>query len=230
MHSGDVIPIKKTQVKQKGKDVDVFVIPAIAMKQSDGSSAKIPHPYGHDNIVFRTLDEAIKKIDLAGFGYAVDSKEVPSKVVRESIQNLTLYDAISPLIELLNDANSSVVVSAAYALGEIKSREAIEPLIAILGKEDQVIRHNACEALGKIGLPALRLLIESLESDDWVTRNSAAIGIGEIIKYHKVNIKVAVPSLVSLLKDEKWIVRASVAHTLGKIAAYLSDLEYEKYK
>lgn len=226
-YSSNIIPIKKSSITRNGKTTEVFIIPALAMRQPDGTTRKIPHPQGYDSLTYKTMEEATKAIDLAGFGHSVDNKEVPAKEVHKQVAP-SLSMTLIPLLTALKDSNNNVIASAAYALGELRSVEAINPLIELLGKDDNEVRTASAEALGKIGYPALRAVIELMEDSNWVSRNSAAIAIREMLKYNKINIMTALPSLTSLLSDENWIVRSSAATTIGKIAQYLRSEEADK--
>lgn len=219
------IPIKKSVIKRGDKESEVFVVPAIPLNQPDGGIKKVPHPQGYENMIFNNLSSAIETISLAGFGYTYDDKNVPAQGVPETILP-DLSIAIAPLLDLLNNPNHSAVASAAYALGELRSSQAIIPLISILGKEDPLIRKNSTEALAKIGDIAIRYLIEALNDTNWITRNSASIALGEMTNYDTSNIINAVQPLTKRLQDSNWIVRSSAANSIGKIAAYIK-LKYK---
>jgi HEAT repeat protein len=57
---------------------------------------------------------------------------------------------VKPLIEALKDNHTWVRHGAAWALGEIRSVDAIEPLRQALSDNDEITRSKAAEALGKI--------------------------------------------------------------------------------
>ena len=216
----DLIPIRKSKIKKDGKDVEVYLVSAISMQTPDGKSKKIPHPNGYDSIVFRTVEKAIEAIDFAGFGYKLDDQNVPPSGVQVSITP-DLTTAIDPLLKMLKENNRGAVAAAAFALGEVRTTKAIKPLIELLGEDDQPIRTNATEALAKIGDPAVRGLIEALEDPNWVTRNSAAIGLGELVNYSSGKILRAIQPLTNRLDDKNWIVKSSAATSIGKIAAFM---------
>ena len=216
----DLIPIKKTKITRDGKEIEAFMVSAIPMQKPDGTVKKIPHPQGYDTIIFKTMEKAIEAIDLAGFGYTTDDKQVPASEIKMGVTpDLSL--AIEPLLEMLKDPNPGAVASAAYALGELKTDRAIKPLIEIIGVDDHNIRKNATIALAKIGDPAIRGLLNALEDDNWVTRNSASIAFGELVNYSRGNVLKAIQPLTKRLKDNNWIVKSSAATSLGKIAEFI---------
>lgn len=218
----DLIPIKKSKMKKNNKEVEVYIVPAISIQISGGTAKKIPHPQGFDNLVFKSLDSAVEAINLAGFGYVFEDKQVPPSEIPTSITP-DLRRAVDPLLEMLKDDNPGAVASAAYALGELRSTEAIKPLLEILGQDDMAIRKNATEALAKIGDPAIRGLIEALSDKNWVVRNSAATALGEMINFASIKIVAAVQPLTRALEDSNWIVKSSAATSIGKISAFLRD-------
>ncbi|MEW5819294.1 MAG: HEAT repeat domain-containing protein [Cyanobacteriota bacterium] len=218
----DIVHIRKTKVNKDGVEKEVYLVSAIPMQKPDGSVKKIPHPQGYDNIAFKTLEKAIEALDIAGFGYSIDDKQVPPSEIRSSITP-DLSSAVDPLLDMLKDANSGAIASAAYALGELRAHEAIKPLIQILGEDDPVIRKNATEALAKIGDPAINALINALESENWVVRNSASIALGELVNYSHGKILRAISHLTKRLRDSNWIVRSSAATSIGKIAEFVRN-------
>jgi HEAT repeat protein len=65
------------------------------------------------------------------------------------------------LISQLQDADAGVRWRAAYTLGQLKAKKAVEPLIAALEDQDPHVRGRTAEALGLIGSrSALRALRE----------------------------------------------------------------------
>jgi hypothetical protein len=218
----DLIPVRKSTINKSGKEEETFIVPAISMRKSDGTSAKVPHPQGPNSLVFKSLEKAIEAIDRAGFGYIYDEKQVPASDVPLTF-NTDLTGAVDPLLEMLKDSNSSIVASAAYALGELKTERAIKPLLGVLGVDDQLVRKNAVEALAKIGDPAVRGIIEALDDNNWVTRNSASIALGEMVNHSGRKVLYAIQPLIKRLKDSNWIVRSSAATSLGKIAAFIRE-------
>lgn len=123
--------------------------------------------------------------------------------------------AVPALIECLTKDPSSV--AAAEALGRIGPRAtaAVDPLTKLLRDEKGEIRTWLAEALYRISGDDefLQLLIDALDSKDWMTQDSAAILLGNIGS----KAKVAVPGLNRLREHPKMYVRQHAAEALRKI-------------
>ncbi len=119
--------------------------------------------------------------------------------------------AVDGLIRALADTDSSVLRSAALALGVIGDKRAVGPLIRALADTDSWVRRSAAWALGHIGDSAVEPLIQALaDTDSWV-RSSAAGALGHI------GDKRAVEPLIRVLADSDPDVRWSAAWALGLI-------------
>lgn len=90
---------------------------------------------------------------------------------------------IAPLIARLRDDAPRVRATAAWALGEIESRDAVRPLIAALADADALVRESAARALGEIeDSAAVPALTDLLKSDrDATVRRAVAWALGEIL-------------------------------------------------
>jgi HEAT repeat protein len=126
--------------------------------------------------------------------------------------------AVESLIQALRDDDITVRYLAARTLGEIKDERAVEVLIpalkdegSIIGNHISYVRVKAAEALGKIGEPAVELLIQALNDDDNNVRYLAAWALGEI------RDKRAVESLNQLLNDSDANVRETAKESMKKI-------------
>jgi HEAT repeat protein len=87
--------------------------------------------------------------------------------------------AVAPLIELLSHRNSDVRSLAAYTLGRIGSRTAVEPLIGLLG--DRQVLLQTANALGDIGDPkACEPLLDALIREEKMTRGPNAEQAGRV--------------------------------------------------
>jgi len=81
----------------------------------------------------------------------------------------------------LNDEDSDVRRSAAYALGKIRNEAAVEALLQALNDEDSDVRRSTAYALGKIrNEAAVEALLQALNDEDSNVRRSAAYALGEI--------------------------------------------------
>ena len=83
--------------------------------------------------------------------------------------------AVPALIRALRDSDLRVRCVAAWALGELGDRRAVEPLIAALKDEWEVVRRIAAEVLGKLGdARAVEPLKELLGDEQDFVRAAAA--------------------------------------------------------
>ncbi len=80
---------------------------------------------------------------------ALDNPEIN----RKCAYNLTRINEVStnPLIDALNHEKPIVRQEAAWALGEIGTREVLNPLLNSLNDKDCKVKYNTIEAIGKIG-------------------------------------------------------------------------------
>lgn len=216
----NLIPISKKKVIKDGAETELFIVPAMSFTQVDGRIRTFPHPEGRETLTFQSYEDAVKSISLAGY----DS--ISPQVTAYSKPNITENElVVNSLIELLKDRNNDVVASAALALGEIGDDKSVMPLVEILGVDDMNIRRNAIESLAKIGNPAIPVLIKALEDQNWVTRNSAAIALGEMSNFDMINLKTVIKPLISRLNDNQPIVKCSATVALGKICKKIKDQE-----
>ncbi len=209
----DIIPIKKNKVKKNGSEIEVYTIPALSINLSDKVAKKVPHPNGNSTMSFSTLEKAINAIQLAGYRYR-DGGRI---VMPRAIDTTGLVDIKQPLISLLNDKSSSVVLSAIFALGEINCKEAITPLINLLEKDDNTVRDKVIQSLAKIGLPAINPLLASINDENWIKRNAALTCIGEISELHPLDPHKILESIINKLEDPQPVVRSSAALALAKV-------------
>jgi len=119
--------------------------------------------------------------------------------------------AVEPLIETMNEKDSSVRVLAVMTLGRLRDARALEPLIQALKDEDREVRSQAVGALVRMGKPAVEQLIQTLKDKDPNVRGDAVLILREIGDVR------AVAPLAEALKDEDKDVRLAAALALGKI-------------
>jgi HEAT repeat protein len=125
--------------------------------------------------------------------------------------------AIPPLIQALQnedyeDYEVQVRVREAACEALVKiGAPAVPHLIQALGDWDSGVRAAACEALVKIGAPAVPHLIQALGDGDRDVRVAACRALGEI------GDGQAVPHLIQALGDRDWYVRAAACRALGQI-------------
>ena len=219
----NIIPITKKNVIKDGEQVEVYIIPAMCFTQPDGKVKKVPHPDGTGTLTFQTLTKAVDAITLAGFNYSLQNMEIQTAKPQNYSYSEQL-NVVESLINLLRDKNHGVIESAIYALGEINSEEAIKPLLQFFGKDDNGLRKQAIDALAKIGLSAIPHLIDALKDQNWMTRNSAAICLGEMSNHHN-NLVITISPLIGALNDSQSTVRGSAAISLGKIYKKIKIVE-----
>ena len=131
------------------------------------------------------------------------------------------------LIELLDDSDSDVRSSAAYALGNIGSDKATNSLTKALEDSDWGVQFSAAYALGNIGSDkATDSLIKALDDSDSDVRSTAADALG------KIGSDKATDSLIKALDDSDRNVRSTAAEALGKIGndkatdSLINDLDH----
>ena len=158
----------------------------------------------------------------------------PSAIVRataaHAVLSLSANEAIAALAPLLNDKSEFVRQEVAYALGQTRSRSAIQPLIASLSNDKQAsVRAAAAVALGQIGdASAVASLAGMLghsssteksakkkrvkRENEFVLR-AAARALGQI------GSPAGVPILIEALSDENNVadLRREAAYALGLI-------------
>lgn len=118
--------------------------------------------------------------------------------------------AVPVLVSLLEARNIGARVHAAYALGRIRSRDALGPLHAAAHSKGASVRAAVAEALGSIqakdSVPTLlRLLVDT----NWAVRRSAAEALG------RIGDPVATDALIVALSDEDPEVRGAAADAVA---------------
>ncbi|HEY9726971.1 MAG TPA: HEAT repeat domain-containing protein, partial [Chroococcales cyanobacterium] len=84
----------------------------------------------------------------------------------------------------------------------------VAPLIEKLTDNDFRVRHDAADAIAKIGSPAVPFLIEALKSENQQVRWRAASALGQI----GAEAASAVPALLVTLQDEDEYIRRIAAY------------------
>jgi HEAT repeat protein len=152
--------------------------------------------------------------------------------------------AVDPLLAVLQDrtATPEMRTAAASALGMIGDPRAIKGLALLLRDERYFVREQASRALGRIGEPAVDLLLEMASSSTPATREGAVEALGstgskraidkvvEALTDSNANVRSAavrslgesgseraVPHLISLMRDESSALRAQAAASLGRL-------------
>ncbi|MGB7443992.1 MAG: HEAT repeat domain-containing protein [Coleofasciculaceae cyanobacterium] len=110
---------------------------------------------------------------------------------------------------------SLCLLSSSNSWAQPVSTSQIAPLIRQLTDSDFRVRHDAADAVVKIGSPAVPALIEALNDENKQVRWRAASALGDI----GAEASSAVPTLIETLQDEDEYVRRIAAFSLGKIGS-----------
>jgi HEAT repeat protein len=89
----------------------------------------------------------------------------------------------------------------------------VAPLIEKLTDTDFRVRHDAADAIAKIGSPAVPFLINALKAENQQVRWRAASALADI----GAEASAAVPTLLTTLHDQDEYIRRIAAYALGKI-------------
>lgn len=218
------VSIKKEEDKATGEIQ--YIVNALLFESKNGQQRKIPHPLGSSTIVFKTLEEAKKAIELAGFLYILPdgTQEMPELPLGEvSDYDKRIFDA---LIEQTKDLNPNIVATAISSLSEINDKKCLELYIEKIGEENENIRTNSIEAIFKYGLEALPLIFASLQNENWVKRNSAIICLEKFCEFHNAPLDKIIENLLMMMKDSNPIVKCSAIKALG--VAYKASKKEKK--
>ena len=213
---------KKTQIIN-GQEVEVYIVPALSFQRKDNPNPKkIPHPLGKDFLIFESIEEAQQAIEHSGFTCTIpytNKKPLTKQSHHTSYDNLIL----DSLINLVEDISPNVAASAIFALGEIANPQTINLLIQKIGEDNEIIRTNAIDAVVKCGSIAFNKLLQTLEDENWVKRNSAIICLNKLLDNPEIDIHKMIMPLLKRLGDKNSIVKSSTALTLGKIYKTLKE-------
>jgi HEAT repeat protein len=154
--------------------------------------------------------------------------------------------AVEPLLAVLQErsATPEMRTASASALGMIGDPRAIKGLALLLRDERYFVRQRAAQALGRIGEPAVDLLLEMSSSSTPATREAAVEALGSTASKRAVDRVIeslsdsnsnvrsaavralgesssesAVPHLMALLRDESSALRGQAAASLAKLGA-----------
>ena len=161
-----------------------------------------------------------------------DAAVIVRATAARAVLSLPADEAVAMLLLLLQDKNEFVRRETAYALGQTRSRAAVEALATALARDKESgVRGAAAVALGQIGdesaVPVLteaigrriarsgflnRITFRRTEENEFV-RRASAVALGQI------KSRAAVPALISALQNEHAgdDVRREAARSLGLI-------------
>ena len=142
---------------------------------------------------------------IPGFDYFVrKSTAQAGKIVSATV--------IPGFLQLLEDADSAVRGSAAYALGKIGSEMAIPGLLQLMKDAEFTVSGSAAESLGQIGsATVIPHLLELLKDPNSAFGGGASYALGQI------GNATVIPHLLKLLEDPDSAVRRGIAYALGQI-------------
>ena len=120
-------------------------------------------------------------------------------------------EAVTMLIETLEDDEEMVRSGAALALGELKAEAAVEALAHLLTADPSASGNHAADALAKIGPPSVQVLIKAMTQEDARVRRRAAKAL------IPVESKKAIPVLFEALEDESYMVRHYAEEALRRM-------------
>jgi HEAT repeat protein len=118
-------------------------------------------------------------------------------------------EAISTLLQMLNDPGPKVRALAISHLGALDGVNFANALLPFLADEDTTVQKNLVEVLRTIGEYVESRLIQEMSSTNPTIRANVAKALNGL------KSKEAVRSLISALKDEALYVRAFAAESLG---------------
>jgi HEAT repeat protein/thiol-disulfide isomerase/thioredoxin len=136
-------------------------------------------------------------------------------------------EALGPLAELVNDADSLVAESAARALSEVGGDQAIPAMAALLAASDSNLRMTAAQALGHTKSDdAIKPLLTVADDPNEVVACTALAALQEARSSQEgTPASGPVPEEISAalrqcLGDPRWRVRAAAAEAAGKMNAH----------
>ncbi len=133
-------------------------------------------------------------------------------------------EAISKLIQIIEDKDPSFCSEAVSALGQLGDKQACSSLLKAMRYKEPETRRNAIEALIKLGCQEIKTeLLKALKDSNSLVRSSAAHALGAI------QCKEAISELINLLKDHDVVAQSSVSGALSQFqkdtaAEYLPQL------
>jgi hypothetical protein len=211
-------------IKQENKDgKDIYIVNAIALKNTNKTVVqKIPHPLGTDFLKYNTLDEAKEAIARAGFSYVLPNgqKVTPTKITPKKVSKSSNdYENIilNVIREKINSSSQGVAQAAITALAEFPSEETFNILFEKIGEENELLRKNAINAICRYGNILQNRIIEALEDENWVSKNSAITCIKNLIEDENIEIEKFIIPLTQVAKDPNPIVQASAISTLALV-------------
>jgi HEAT repeat protein len=159
-------------------------------------------------------EELKAELGVGGLIEALQSENPDLRIEAMRALRETGPDAVDQLIGAIGYRNWDVRWRAAFILGGLGDRRAVEPLIRALTDPDVEVRTYAAEALGKLKDPAaLEPLIAALQDEGRYVREGVAEALG------KIEDPIAVKPLITALDDPDDGVREKAARALETIGS-----------
>nr|MDJ0678006.1 HEAT repeat domain-containing protein [Calothrix sp. MO_167.B42] len=136
---------------------------------------------------------------------------------KEVLGDKVFEQAISFLLQVLNNEDLYIRYCAASALGKIGSEAEVIDLTKAVKDENYFVRYSVTKALGKIGSSkAISALLKAVSDEKSFVRYQAVEALGKIDDERGIN------ALIKALKDEEPDIRRIAAQTLGNKGIYLA--------
>ena len=200
----------------------LFKVNAILLQSMNGEQQKkIPHPFGTETMLFKTLEKAKEAVALSGFDYVLPDGSTQEEKNEYKIEpyDKKIFDTI---MQQTKASNPNIVAAAISALSEINHPDCINIYIEKLGEENDIIRQNSIEAIIKYGTKAMPEVLNALKDENWVRRNSAVLCLQQFCTRKDIDTSLIIENLLEAIKDNNPIVKCSVIKALG--------LAYKNYK
>jgi len=239
-HSSGVIVKKMEELKTEGTpasmegimegDVITHVIDEMKITDIDSYKKAIKKAVDADRVIFKRGElGGIKLVVIDALGQIGDTRAVEPllkslesedrwirRAAARALEEMNDKRVIQPLMWHLleeNEQDAEVRRSSARALARMQPMEAIEPLAQALKDSSLGVRLEAGYALGRIGEPAIDVLIKARHDVDSRVRDSAVAALGNI------GGKSAKSALISILRDEyeESTVKLTAIQALDKI-------------
>lgn len=226
--------MQKVLIKKRiVNDETVYYVQALSLKNTENKTAfLIPHPTGSEIIEFHTLEEAVASVKKAGFDYALPDGEDYSETVVTDLTRTTKSDVENILFNKFklksNDVNSSVAISALKALACLNDKDAIDIFISKIGEDNDKIREVAIDSLVSYKEIVIDRLIDALDNNNWVTRNSAITALTKICEYAEIEPDRILTAIIKKIDDKNTIVQSSALIASGQIYKKMALMQAKK--
>ncbi|CAE7704060.1 DOHH [Symbiodinium sp. KB8] len=176
------LDVLKKFMEDPAKEVSETCAIAVQRMTASGPEAKAPESSPFDTVDPAPAEEGAKSV--AELREALLDEEAPLFARYKAmfaLRNDGSDEAVLALCDGLQDTSSALFRhEVAYVLGQLERGLAADALTACLlrGAEHAMVRHEAAEALGAIGTPAvMAVLKEHLQDKDQVVRESCEVAL-----------------------------------------------------